>query len=116
MTKKLKIYNYRKEPVEIKIKDFNKLTSPVVLKVISEDEILIVNYPDGKEVIFDSFPNGRVQGYDDGWVFVPLELIDKISEISDSYSALEFFGDKDAKLRTGIQSLFDLSDMIGGSY
>lgn len=116
MTKKLKIYSYNQEPVEIKIKNFDKLISPVVLKVITGDEILIVNYPDGKEIIFDSCPNGRSHNHNDGWVFVPLELIDKISEIPDSYSALEFFGDKDAKLRTGLQALSDLSDMFGGTY
>lgn len=111
MNKKLTIYNYNEEPVKITINNFEKVSS-VVCKVISGDEILIVNYEDGKEEIFDSYPNGRLHGYDDGWVYIPLTMIDDISNIPNSYDMLEHFGDRDAKLRVGIESISDLIDLF----
>ena len=89
MTKELTIYDYDQEPVKIEIPDYEKVTE-VSCEVISGDEVLTVTYEDGSEVTFDSSQD-RLHDYDDGFVNIPLTLIDKISDIPNSYDMLRYF-------------------------
>ncbi len=110
MNKKLTIYDYRGVPVEIEIKNFEEVIS-AYCEVISGDEILTVIYKDGGKATFDAYPSGRLHGYDDGEVEIPLDKIDEISDIADSYEMLEHFGDINAKLRVGLEAIGDLIDL-----
>ena len=110
MNKKLTIYDYQGTPVEIEIKDFEEVIS-AYCEVISGDEILTVIYKDGSKATFDAYPSGRIHGYEDGEVEIPLDKIDEISNIADSYEMLVHFGDIDAKLRIGLESIGDLIEL-----
>lgn len=89
MTKELTIYDYNQNPVKIEIPNFEKVKE-VSCEVITGDEVLTVTYEDESEVVFDS-SDDRLHDYDDGFVMIPLTLIDKISEMPNSYDMLRFF-------------------------
>ena len=110
MNKKLTIYDYQGTPVEIEIKDFEEVIL-AYCEVISGDEILTIIYKNGSKATFDAYPFGRAHGYKDGKVEIPLDKIDEISDISDSYEMLEHFGDINAKLRVGLEAIGDLAEL-----
>ena len=110
MNKKLTIYNYQDKPVEIEIPNFENVAG-ATCEVISGDEVLTVRYKDGTEKEFDSYPGGRLHGYYDGNVDIPLDKLDDISTIPNSYAMLEHYGDINARLRVGLESIGDLADL-----
>ena len=113
MEKIITIYDYGQNPREIIISDFEEVKS-ISCRVISGDEVLTVYYKDGSEKTFDAYQGKRTTEYNDGIVSIPLDKVDDLSTIPDSYDMLEHFGDDDAKLRVGIESLGDLVDILNG--
>lgn len=109
MDKQLIIYDYNDTPVGITIPNYEDVVA-ASCKVLSGDEILTITYKDGSQKTYDS-SDCRLQGYYDGEVNIPLDHLEEISEIPNSYDMLEHYGDLDAKLRTGIQSIFDIADL-----
>lgn len=110
MDKQLTIYDYNDSAVAITIPDFENVIA-ASCEVISGDEILTIRYADGSTKVFDSCPNGRIHGYYDGEVEIPLDHLDEISDISNSYEMLEHYGDVNARIRVGIESIFDIADL-----
>lgn len=109
MDKQLTIYDYRDTPVEITIPNYEDVIA-ASCEVLSGDEVLTITYKDGSHKTYDS-SDCRLHGYYDGEVDIPLEHLEEISEIPNSYDMLEHYGDLDAKLRVGIQSIFDIADL-----
>lgn len=107
MEKTITIYDFLGNPTPITIPEFEHVVK-LVLRVLSGDEILIVHYDDRRLETYDSCPDRRVVDYFDGEFDVPLALVDKISEIPDSYDAIEFFGSEEEAVKCGVKALFDL--------
>lgn len=110
MNKRLTIYDYDNTPVEITIPNYEDVIA-ASCEVLSGDEILTITYKDGSHRTYDS-SDCRIHGYYDGEVDIPLERLDEISMIPNSYDMLEHFGDIDAKLRIGCEAFFDVLDLI----
>lgn len=92
---KIKIYDYCNNEVEI---DVTKEIKEILVKVVSGDEIIYIEYEDGSHDVFDSWSDGGRIGFDDGYYTVEK---DKINEWNDfkftkgrtfSYERLEKFG------------------------
>lgn len=109
MNKKITIYDYARNPVEIDIPNFENVIK-IICRVVSGDEILDVYYKVG-EKNFDSCPGGRLHGYFDGQVDIPLSRLDELSSIPDSYDMLERFGDENARERIGFEAIGDLIEL-----
>ena len=92
MNKQLTIFDYEGTPRNITIRNFERV-SKVVCEVITGDEVLTVYYNDGSFVTFDSCINDRSLDFHDGQVEIPLEHIDDISSIPDSYDMLSHYDD-----------------------
>lgn len=110
MDKRLTIYDYNDTPVEIIIPNYKDVIA-ALCEVISGDEVLTITYKDGSHKTYDS-SDCRLHGYYDGEVEIPLEHLDEISTIPNSYDMLEHFGDVDAKIRVGCEAFFDILDLI----
>lgn len=74
---KIKIYDYCNIEVEI---DVVKEIKEIFVEVVSGDEIIHIEYEDGSYDVFDSCPNGRIIGFDDGCYTIEK---DKINEWND---------------------------------
>lgn len=80
MNKKIRLLNYKDEPKEIIIKDFEKVKI-CIFEIKSGDGVLTVIYPNHQER-FDSSED-RMFDFDDGtWVIEPKD-IDVINEMKD---------------------------------
>lgn len=109
MDKRLIIYDYSDTPVEITIPNYEDVIA-ASCKVLSGDEILTITYKDGSQKTYDS-SNCRLHGYYDGEMNIPLEHLEEISEIPNSYDMLEHYGDVNARIRVGFEALCDIADL-----
>ena len=109
MDKHLIIYDYICTPVEIVIPNYENVVA-ASCEVLSGDEVLTITYKDGSQKTYDS-SNCRLQGYYDGEVNIPLEHLEEISEIPNSYGMLEHYGDVGAESRVSFEALGDLIDL-----
>ena len=89
MEKQIKIYDYAGEPTEVVIKDFENVVY-IECEVLSGDEVLTVVYKNGDKKIFDS-SSCRMVDYNDGYVSIPLDQVDKISDFPYSYDMMDYF-------------------------
>ena len=82
MDKKIRLLNYKDEPKEIIINDFEKVVL-LVFEIKSGDGILNVVYKDHIET-FDSDYTRQI-GFDDGIWFINPEDFDVINQMKDHY-------------------------------
>lgn len=82
MNKTIRLLDYKNEPKEITIKDFEKAIM-CIFEILSGDGFLTVIYPDHYEQ-FDSSDN-RIHNFDDGmWIIEP-KNIDVINNMKENY-------------------------------
>jgi len=62
---KIKILDYTDQPQEVDVGELENIKQ-ITMSIISGDEILDVEYFDGKTKIFDSCSNDRILDFDDG--------------------------------------------------
>jgi len=90
MTKKITIYNYLKKPCEIVIDGIENIVT-IRCAVITGDEVLLVEYDNGIQAIYDSsiYQNSlRSEDSFDGEVIIPVDALDCFSSIIDPYEML----------------------------
>ena len=96
MIKNITIYDYAGNPTNISIENFEDVIR-IDCIMLTGDEVLKVSYKNGDQKIFDSCPNGRVMDVYDGEARVPLNQVDKISEIEHPLDLLEYLWDLNQK-------------------
>lgn len=87
MDKKVRIFDYEDTPMEITIKDFEKVKE-FIFEILSGDGILIVIYSDNHKEYFDS-RDDRIMGFYDGIWFISPENIDVLNRMKDHYDTDE---------------------------
>ena len=98
MDKQIVLRDFRCTPVKITIKDFDNV-SKITCKVLSGDEVLVVEYKDGTKAVFDSSTD-RFIDYFDGEVDIPLDKVDAISKINNPLELLKTFCTSDIEINT----------------
>lgn len=101
MNKKIVLHNYAEQPHEVTIEDFENVSS-ATLRVLTGDMVLVIEYNDDRVVEFDAedVGNWRLASYFDGEEKIPLDKLDRLSEIKDSYEALDWLWKENRSRRT----------------
>jgi len=92
MEKKVRIFDYKDNPKEITIKDFENVKE-FVFEIISGDGTLTVVYNDNHEERFDS-RNDRIMNFDDGlWVIEPqgIDILNRMKNHCDTDELIELY-------------------------
>lgn len=98
MAKNLIIHDYQGRAVETDL-DIDNLENVLRAKiaVVSGDEILMIIFKDGELAKWDSYPGGRIHGFDDGEydVYYPKNNINLLSDekwlsMTDSYDRQKY--------------------------
>ena len=93
MEKKVRIFDYQDEPMEITIKGFENVKE-FVFEIISGDGILTVIYNDNHKEYFDS-SDCRCMAFANGIWFISPENIDILNRMKSHYDTDELCEKKD---------------------